>query len=150
MAKGLPNTKVKDGAIWIPYQLVTRANYKIFHEVVPGLDLSYPDRLAGKATGLDESKGEGRDGERIPAQHEEYREAVPRLFARSTTSTSMCARGPCTLSWGRTARQIHGHEMPDSAIYKPDSGHDHFQGRAAERDQYSLRLAKGISMIHQN
>ena len=30
MTKGLPNPKVKDGAIWIPYQLVTGANYKTF------------------------------------------------------------------------------------------------------------------------
>ena len=30
MAKGLPNPKIKDGAIWIPFQLVTRANYKTF------------------------------------------------------------------------------------------------------------------------
>jgi inositol transport system substrate-binding protein len=30
MAKRLPNPKVKDSAIWIPYQLITRANYKTF------------------------------------------------------------------------------------------------------------------------
>jgi inositol transport system substrate-binding protein len=30
LAKRLPNPRVKDGAIWVPYKLVTKANYKSF------------------------------------------------------------------------------------------------------------------------